>query len=118
MACDELERVLHAFSERYNNNEKLQKMLRKWSVDLLVWCKDTDNGFLINVNNGRVVSIMRTEDSTTGRVKVVGESAILMEIFNGLKNPSHLYLDGIIEVYGPERDQIILDAIVEELWGR
>ena len=118
MKCNELENVLNKFSERYNSNERLQKMLRKWSADVLIWCKDEKLGFLVNVSNGRITTINRTSDSSVGRVKIVGEASVLVDVFKGLKNPSHLYLDGVLEVYGPERDQIILDAIVEELWGR
>ena len=72
MPCNELENALQKFSERYNNNEKLQKTLRKWSADVLIWCKDENTGFLVNVSNGKITAITRTSNESSGRVKIVG----------------------------------------------
>jgi ABC-type polysaccharide/polyol phosphate transport system ATPase subunit len=115
---NELENILQKFSEKYNNNEKLQKILRKWSADILIWSKDESIGFLITVNSGKITGIVKVNNPNSGKVKIIGDAVILIDIFKGMKNPSHLYLDGVIEVYGSERDQIILDVIVEELWGK
>jgi hypothetical protein len=117
MTTEEFESTIKNFVDKYNNNLKIQNMLKKWNAELLIWSKDDNAGFIIKVENGKVVDISKSTSFNEGRIKVVGERRILIDMFKGLKNPSQLYLNGIIEVYGPERDQIILDRIVEEIWG-
>jgi hypothetical protein len=117
MSSDELENTIKNFVDKYNKNIKLQNMLKNWSSKVLIWIRNINKGFVVRIEKGKVVEITKSENFNEGNVKIVGDESILIDMFKGIKNPSSLYLNGVIEVYGPERDQIILDKIVEEIWG-
>ena len=46
---------------------------------------------------------------------ILGTSRLVYAL--GRENISHLYLDGVVETYGSEKDQIVLDAIARLLWS-
>lgn len=112
----ELEKILGEFSEKSNSNEKVQKLIRRWSSSVLVWPSDGESGFLITVESGKITAITGTSDRNAGRVKVVGSNTILSSMFQGKESISHLYMDGVVQTYGSEKDQIVLDAIARILW--
>jgi hypothetical protein len=41
---------------------------------------------------------------------------IVNDIFTGKANPSRLYLDGTLKVFASQKDQMVLDAIVDIVW--
>ncbi len=112
-----LENIISSFSEESNSDPKVQKLIRKWSSSVLIWPEDIGKGFLLTVEAGRIISLERTEDKNTGKVKVVGSGAILSNMFQGKESISHLYMDGVVQTYGSEKDQIVLDAIARILWN-
>lgn len=113
---EELEKIISRFSEDSNGNEKVQKLIKRWSSSVLVWPEDLGKGFLLTVENGIISRIERTEQKDSGKVKIVGQNTILSNMFQGKENLAHLYMDGVIQTYGSERDQIVLDAIARILW--
>ncbi|MCL5681493.1 MAG: hypothetical protein M1515_05600 [Candidatus Thermoplasmatota archaeon] len=114
--ASELRETLERFIADVNNNEKVQKMIRKWSSVVNIWGKDINRGYLLEVVDGKVTQMMEAMNVDDGKVKVVGESRTLIRMFQGKEKIVHLYLDGIVETYGSERDQIVLDAIARLLW--
>ncbi len=114
---DELKDVLEKFVNDVNNNQKVQKLIRKWSSIVNIWGKDIGAGFILYVNEGKVTDMREASSIDDGKVKVVGESSTLINMFRGREKIVHLYLDGIVETYGSERDQIVLDAIARLLWS-
>jgi hypothetical protein len=117
VSIDELEGVISRFSSSVNENQGVQRLIKKWSTSILIWASDLNAGVTMEVVNGKVTRVSRTSDPGVGRVRVVGESRVLMGIFTGKENPAKLYMDGVIQVYGPERDQVVLDAVVNVIWG-
>ncbi len=97
-------------------DEKVQKLIKRWSSSVLVWPDDLGKGFILTVESGRITSIEKTEEKESGKVKVVGSAGILSSMFKGNESISHLYMDGVVQTYGSERDQIVLDAIARILW--
>jgi len=45
------------------------------------------------------------------------DQAILQKIFSGNLSPLGAYTDGLLEVYGSQKDQIKLDVIALVVWG-
>lgn len=111
-----LESILTDFSEQSNTNEKVQKLIKRWSSTVLIWPDDLGKGLILNVENGKIIEIKRTSENSEGKVKVVGKYEILSNMFLGKENLSHLYMDGVIQTFGSEKDQIVLDAIARILW--
>ncbi len=112
----ELRENIEKFTADVNTNEKVQKLIKKWSSVVNIWGKDLNAGFILSVNEGKITGIMKAESIDDGKVKVIGESDTLIRMFKGQEKIAHLYLDGVVETYGSERDQIVLDAIARLLW--
>ena len=113
----DFERVLRRFSEESNSNEKVLKLIKRWSTSVLIWPEALRRGFLLTVENGKIIRIESTDDRENGRVKVVGQRSVLSNMFEGRERIAHLYMEGIIQTYGSEKDQIVLDAIARILWN-
>ena len=69
-----LRETLEAFSRDTNSNEKVQKLIRKWSTTVLIWPEDLDSGFLLKVENGKIHQIIESTTREDGKVKVIGKS--------------------------------------------
>lgn len=112
----DLKATLYDFVNKVNNNEKVQKLIRKWSTTLLFWARDSGEGFILHVQEGKVISIENALDENAGKIKIITDKETLIKMFEGRENIAHLYLDGVVETYGPEKDQIVLDAVARILW--
>ena len=112
----ELREIIERFITNVNSNEKVQKLIRKWSSVVNIWGRDINAGFVLNVKDGQITDMRNAESIDDGKVKVIGESDTLVRMFTGKEKIVHLYLDGVVETYGSERDQIVLDAIARLLW--
>ncbi|MGC8672606.1 MAG: SCP2 sterol-binding domain-containing protein [Thermoplasmata archaeon] len=116
MGEKDLKEVLYDFVNNVNKNEKVQKLIKKWSTTLLFWGKDINKGFILQIQDGKIISIKEVYDENEGKVKVITEKDTLVKMFEGKENIAHLYLDGVVETYGSEKDQIVLDAVARLLW--
>jgi hypothetical protein len=114
---NELRSVIQKFVADVNGNDKVYRLIRKWSSDVNVWAKDFGVGFILTVREGRVSAVKEAGSVDDGKVKVVGQSDTLIRMFRGQEKIARLYLDGMVETYGSERDQIVLDAVARLLWG-
>lgn len=113
----ELREVLEDFSRRVNDNERVQKLIKRWSTSVLMWSKDQEFGFVLTISTGKIVEMRRAAGEDEGNVKVVSSTATLLEMLKGKENIAHLYMDGVVETYGSEKDQIVLDAVARLLWS-
>jgi invasion protein IalB len=116
MVEKDLKEVLYDFVNNVNKNEKVQKLIRKWSTTLLFWGKDINKGFILQIQDGKITSIKEVFSMDEGKVKVITDKDTLVKMFEGKENIAHLYLDGVVETYGSEKDQIVLDAVARLLW--
>jgi hypothetical protein len=114
---EELRMVLEDFTGRINGNERVQKLIRRWSTSVLMWSKDQKFGFVLVVSSGKIVEMRKTMSEEEGNVKVVGLTPTLLDMLRGKENIAHLYMDGVLETYGSEKDQIVLDAVAKILWS-
>ncbi|MGC8644946.1 MAG: hypothetical protein ACP5UO_01600 [Thermoplasmata archaeon] len=113
---DELFSILNEFISKVNGNEQVQKLIRKWSTDILFWGRDLGYGLLVQVREGNAQFTGISFNQDDGRVKVIADRNTLKNMFQGKENIAHLYLDGVVETYGSEKDQIVLDAVARLLW--
>ncbi len=113
---DRLIALLNDFIMRINTNDKVQRLIRKWNTEILFWGRDIGYGFIINVHDGMANFNGISNNQDEGKVKVVADRSTLESMFLGKENIAHLYLDGVVETYGSEKDQIIMDAIARLLW--
>lgn len=114
---EELKRVLNEFIRKVNDTEKVQKLIKRWSTSVLMWSKDQDFGFILTISSGRVTEVKKADSIEEGNVKVISTTSTLLNMLQGRENISHLYMDGVVETYGSEKDQIVLDAVARILWS-
>ncbi|MCL6003259.1 MAG: hypothetical protein M0Z77_06795 [Thermoplasmatales archaeon] len=114
---EKMKSVLYEFTNRVNGNEKVQKLIRRWSTSVLMWSQDHGFGFVLTITTGKVVEVKKAVSEDEGNVKVVSSTATLLDMLSGKENIAHLYMDGVVETYGSEKDQIVLDAVARLLWS-
>lgn len=114
----ELPGVLDAFVCRMNTQPRLIALLKNWQPDFRIQVRDTDAGYRFVFRDGRVDGIKPTREEPQDRTLLLrGDVATLHAMFKGDLNPLHAHSDGLIEIYGSEKDQIKLDMIVLIVWG-
>ena len=113
-----LANLFEVFSERLNTNVRLRSLLAAWRSALHIASRDTGETFRIHIEGGRVQQIVRvaSEPDDEGLLLRADES-VLQRIFSCRLSPLAAHTDGLLEVYGPEKDQIKLDMIALVLWG-
>lgn len=114
---EEFKETIDKFVGEVNLNEKVQKLIRKWASSVNIWGRDIGEGYILEVQSGKVTSVTKAASRDDGIVKVIGDAEMLIRMFRGKEKVAHLYLEGVIETYGSERDQIVLDAIARLLWS-
>jgi hypothetical protein len=109
--------LFEEFSERLNGSVRLRPILARWTPVFHIESRDTDETFKIHIEDGLVRRIVRlaTEPEDDGLL-LRADKSVLQQVFSGQLSPLAAYTDGLLEVYGPQKDQIKLDAIALVLW--
>ncbi len=107
---------LENFRTEFNSNNNLDKLLKDWSPHIIVTSSDTEEKFTIKVDNSKI-SINEGEENSKHQILIEADEEVLSEVFTGQANPSEVVLDGMMQVFGSDSDQIKLDAITLVIWG-
>jgi putative sterol carrier protein len=109
--------ALQNFSVRVNGHSHLRTLARKWQTSLYVQSLDSSECFHLVLNEGQIVQIEPSEPPTHDTLLLRGETQVLESIFSGDLHPLSAFNEGNLEMYGPQADQIKLDAISLLIWG-
>ena len=112
-----LHSALDGFSLRANANTNVRQLARAWRTQLYVQATDSPDCFRLQVADGVIVGIEQVEPPVHETLLLRGGADLLESMFNGQVHPLSAYTDGEIEIYGPQADQIKLDAISLLIWG-
>jgi hypothetical protein len=113
-----LQRAIEDFSRRANANEHVQRLTRDWHAQIFVEATDEGDCFRLLRSDGRITGVERTAvPRDDGLLLLRGRQALLSAMFSGQTHPLNAYNDGDLEIYGPQPDQIKLDAISLLIWG-
>ena len=110
--------LLRGFAERVNGEVNLRGTLAGWTPDFFIQASDTGDTVEVRIAGGRV-------DGVSPAAREPGDEALLLRaatpvlerVFRGAVSPLGAYTDGLLEVYGSQKDQIKLDVIALVLWG-
>ena len=108
---------LHAFARSVNTDTRLIGLLKGWEPLLEIEATDSGARFAFQVSRGQMTPIDAASARTENPVLIRSDSQTLIHVFGGELNPAQAYLQGALEVFGSDRDQIKLDAISLVLWG-
>jgi hypothetical protein len=112
-----LAQCLIAFVQSANTHPGIARLLQGWEPLLLIESTDDGQKFHLRIQNARLGEVGLGAAEAPHSILVRGASAILADVFSGALNPAQAYLEGSLEVFGSDRDQIKLDAISLILWG-
>ncbi|MGD0276241.1 MAG: SCP2 sterol-binding domain-containing protein [Syntrophales bacterium] len=115
VTVESLVNTLNTFVEKVNGNLTLKKILKGWSKLLVIKTKDPEAVATLKVEKGTVVDV-KYEDTSNADITLSANADIVNDIFTGKANPSRLYLDGTLKVFASQKDQMVLDAIVDIVW--
>ena len=107
---------LSAFRDKANTSPRVQRIAAGWSQRLYVECTDSEQRLCLEVRDGALSPVDRAGTPGEGLL-IRGTEALLTDMFNGQVHPLGAYNDGLLEVYGEQRDQVKLDAISLVVWG-
>ena len=108
---------LSAFVQSVNGNAGLATLLKGWEPLLVIEATDSGQQFHYQVRNCRIRDASEGGADGSDPVLLRSDSDTLAKVFSGVLNPARAYLEGSLEVFGSDRDQIKLDAISLVLWG-
>ncbi|MCL4557523.1 MAG: SCP2 sterol-binding domain-containing protein [Deltaproteobacteria bacterium] len=107
--------TLDTFVKKVNENITLKKILKGWSKLIVVKTKDPEAVASLKVERGTVVDV-KLEDTQGADITLSANADVINDIFTGRANPSRLYLDGTLKVFASQKDQMVLDSIVDIVW--
>jgi len=112
-----LPECLRTFVQSVNTHPSIGKLLKGWEPLLLIEATDGGQQFNLQVQDSKLGEVGVGAADAPHSILVRGDSAVLRDVFSGALNPAQAYLEGSLEVFGSDRDQIKLDAISLVLWG-
>lgn len=112
----DLKTALVAFRDLVNGKDSVKKLIRGWEPFVQVECVDGEEQYTLIIRNAALDEIRDGVLPHDHTVMVRGNRAALVQVFDGTLNPAQAVIDGLMEVYGLEKDMIKLDALTLLLW--
>ena len=112
-----LENCLNDFAASVNEHPRLDSLLKGWEPVILIEETSTPEEFSFDVKDRKIAAVRRGHVEATHSVLIRGDRDTLVKVFSGSLNPAQAHLEGDLEVFGEQRDQVKLDAISLILWG-
>jgi hypothetical protein len=112
-----VEQSLIKFRELVNAHPRMKTLLKGWDRTALVEVEDTGDVFTVEFRDCQIVDLQTGNRSATDSPIILkATQRILSDIFTGVLNPASEFLDGRLQVFASDRDQVKLDAISLVLW--
>ena len=108
---------LLCFQRLVNGHTRLRSLLRGWDRGVLVESTDTSECYRLTFVDTKLVEIEANAGTEVDAdITVRGEQRLLNDVFTGIRNPATLFLEGAIQVFANDKDQVKLDAIALVIW--
>src|SRR6266511_2669781 len=111
-----LVRSLCVFRDRLNDHPRARSLLRDWDRDISVEATDTEERAVMVLRNTKIEALVSAPGDAQVVVTVRAPRDLLCAVFSGEMNPTTLFLDGALQVFATDRDQMKLDALSLLLW--
>jgi hypothetical protein len=112
-----LNATLAEFRHKANTHPRIPSLIRGWTPVIVVEASDTASKHYLPVKGEKIDVAEPGEFSTEHLVHLRAEEQTLISIFNGTSNPAEAFLNGSLEIFASDKDQIKLDAVSLVLWG-
>lgn len=118
---DNLQACLDRFRDLANGNQRVRKLIQGWCPVILITPSDESAAFAARVDGAIGAWNSKTAEAATLEadqlITLRAPQAILKQVFSGELNPARAHIDGTLQVFADDRDQVKLDAISLILWG-
>ena len=111
---------LQDFQNRFNNDQRVKKLIKGWNRFLKVDGTDTGEIYTLTIQDLAVTKIepgCSIADDDQDLIALQAAQEALVRIFTGKYNPAHALIDGALAVFSGERDKVKLEAIAMIIWG-
>jgi SCP-2 sterol transfer family len=112
-----LDETLAQFRDKVNADSRLQSILRGWEPVIAVEVLDTGWKRYLLVRDCRIDDIRPDCADDSHVVHLLASEEVLTAVFDGRLNPTEAFLDGELQIFASDKDQVKLDAISLMLWG-
>ncbi len=109
--------LLSEFKNKVNSNPKIVPLTKKWEPNIIINVLEREEYYTLKIRNSKVAEILPVVENNDHEVHLEGEEEDLAAIFSGKNNPVQAVLDGSLEIFGEQSDQIKLDIIAMVIWG-
>lgn len=123
---NQLHACLERFRELANDNPRVLRLIEGWQPLIRIAPNDEATAYAARVDGAidpwRTITteVTATDAETpddTRQITLCASAAVLAQVFSGDLNPARAHLDGTLQVFADDRDQVKLDAISLILWG-
>ena len=111
---------LYDFQNRFNNDQRVKKLIKGWNRYLKVDGTDSGEIYTCTIQDlaiNKVEPGCPLEDDDENLISLQAGQEVLVRIFTGKYNPAHALIDGALAVFSGERDKVKLEAIAMIIWG-
>lgn len=112
----ELFSSLLSFREQVNGAERLRSLLKGWDRVVTVEASDTGRKYTMLFTDTRAGEPRAAVAGEEVDISLKAEERVLIDVFRGVQNPAALFLEGNLQVFASDKDQVRLDAITLILW--
>ncbi|MGH2553584.1 MAG: hypothetical protein ACRDEB_07700 [Chitinophagaceae bacterium] len=108
---------LNDFRNRFNDSERVKKLIKNWDRSIMLESIDSNNNYSFTIEDNALSTIVPGLVEKDPMIHLQAEESILTRIFSGDYNPATALIDGALAVYSEERDKVKLEAIAMIIWG-
>ena len=109
---------LNAFQAKFNENTRVQKLIKNWKRSIIVDATDTGAIMTMVIDDLRMTEVKEgSHPDEDYPIHLQGSQDTLIKIFSGDYNPAHALIDGALAVFSNEKDKVKLEAITMVIWG-
>ena len=112
-----LSETLEQFRTKVNGDFRLTSILRGWEPVIMIEVPNAGWKQYLPVRDCRIAEITSDSQDVSHVVRLRSSEETLIAIFDGRCNPVEAFLNGELEIFATDNDQVKLDAISLVLWG-
>ena len=111
-----LTRALSQFQAKVNQHPRLRTLLQGWERDIEIECDDVDVAERLRIRGSLIRDVSDAAPDADVTITMRASHSVLVDVFEGRRSPAKLFLDGDLQVFASDKDQVKLDAISLLLW--
>jgi len=109
--------TLEKFRSKVNGDSRLTNILRGWEPVIMLEALNTQWKRYLPIHECHITEITSDFKDASHVVRLRSSEETLIAIFEGRYNPVEAFLNGELELFATDKDQLKLDAISLLLWG-